>query len=546
MAFGGLLEGVGLAFLVPLVALLTGQQGGWLHDLTQRGFAAIGAETRMARLAALLAIFVAVLVLRAIVLTLRDRQLARLQTDFVTHLRLRLIAVLGGARWQDIAGLRHARITHALGTEIGRIAGAAQLTLQGAAVAVTLAAQWLLTLALAPALAGLAIVLLAANALALLPSLRRSAVLGHATSQASLSITNTATQLLGGLKLAIAQNMQDAFTAEFAAAAHEQAERQIEYQRRQTRFRVAVSTGSAFAGAALLLFGLWLDMPVATLLAALVVLMRMAGPALALQQSVLQLANMLPSYAGFAGLVAELERQGGTTRVQQSGSVPSGRIEFDCVDYGYAGTPGAGVRELSVIIDPGEIVGIAGPSGAGKTTFVDLLAGLLTPEAGAIRVAGVLLDEANAGRWRASIAYVAQEPYLLNDTIRRNLVWGIDAPDDADIREALELAGASGLVRRLPDGLDTIVSERGMRLSGGERQRIALARALIRKPALLILDEATNAIDIAAEQAILTALAESEARPTMVIVAHRPETQRICGRVLRFEDGRLVEGQSGC
>lgn len=546
MLVGAILEGVGLALLIPLIALLTDEGGSRVQQALDRGFDLVGAETQIGRLAVILAVFLVIMALRAFVLMLRDQRMAALQLGFVEHQRLRLVRALGGARWQDIAGLRHARITHALGTDIIRIATAAQLMAQSIVSMVMLAANWLLTLIIAPFLALLAMGLIVAGALMLRPTLRRASGLGRHLTGGNLAIMNSATQLLGGLKLAMAQNMQSAFAAEFEATARDLTRRQLMFQRQQSALRVVTTTASALAGALVLLIGFWLEMPTATLLASLIIFSRMSGPAMALQQSAQQFANALPAHNAFVALLDDLDEEQAPPPEARGRPGMAGAIRFENVSYAYGkSTDSSGIHDLTLSIDPGEIVGVVGRSGAGKTSFVDLLSGLIVPDKGTIRIGDVALDRRNAFGWRDRIAYVAQDSYLFNDSIRHNLNWGRDTTDDDELWRALAIADADALVRRMEHGLDTVVAERGTRLSGGERQRIALARALIRRPDVLILDEATNAIDVATERAILTRLASLEPRATIIIVAHRAETLRICERLLTFERGRLVDEPPG-
>ena len=151
-----------------------------------------------------------------------------------------------------------------------------------------------------------------------------------------------------------------------------------------------------------------------------------------------------------------------------------------------------------------------------------------------------MLDNATLASWRAQLSYVSQDPFLFHDTVRRNLKWSWPNASEADMWQALEVAGAAGIVRGMAGGLDAIVGERGSLVSGGERQRIALARALLRKPRLLMMDEATNAIDIAGERQLLERLGAMEPRPTIVMIAHRNESLAQCDQVLHLEDGRLL------
>jgi ATP-binding cassette subfamily C protein len=260
-------------------------------------------------------------------------------------------------------------------------------------------------------------------------------------------------------------------------------------------------------------------------------------------QSVQTLATGAPAYGEFCELLNDLEHQVVQPAVTDENIKPfaGDTIEFAGVSYGNGGR--ARLSELDLVIRRGEVVGVAGPSGAGKTTFVDLLTGLVSPDVGAVRVDGRILDRDAARVWRDGISYVTQDSYLINASIRDNLTWGLKNITEAELWQALSLSGVEDLVRKTDHGLDTVVSERGARFSGGERQRIALARALLRKPKVLVLDEATNAIDIATECAIFDRLTSEAFGATIVVVAHRPSTLNNCDRVLGFANGRLAKDE---
>jgi ATP-binding cassette subfamily C protein len=151
-----------------------------------------------------------------------------------------------------------------------------------------------------------------------------------------------------------------------------------------------------------------------------------------------------------------------------------------------------------------------------------------------------LVDAALLAGWRDGIAYVPQDGFLFHDTVRRNLTWHDETIDQARIDAAIRLAGAEALIAALPLGLETIIGERGAMLSGGERQRIALTRALIRNPRLLILDEAANAIDAEGEAALLDRLAALDPRPTILMISHRAESVALCDRIISVERGIMT------
>ncbi|HEX8244358.1 MAG TPA: ATP-binding cassette domain-containing protein, partial [Longimicrobium sp.] len=184
---------------------------------------------------------------------------------------------------------------------------------------------------------------------------------------------------------------------------------------------------------------------------------------------------------------------------------------------------------------------IVGPSGSGKTTVADLVMGLVPPAGGRVVVDGRVLDEEWMRGWREGIGYVAQDTVLFHDSVRRNLLWA--SPDAAEVElwDALRASAADEFVRALPEGMETVIGERGVRLSGGERQRLALARALLRRPALLILDEATSALDTGNERRIRDAIAGLQGRVTILLITHRLSSVRDADAIHVMEAGRIVE-----
>lgn len=219
---------------------------------------------------------------------------------------------------------------------------------------------------------------------------------------------------------------------------------------------------------------------------------------------------------------------------------------IDNVSYQYPEADRTAVTDVSMHIKRGTTVGIVGRSGAGKTTLVDVVLGLLLPTKGKLEIDGVALDASTQGAWRRTIGYAPQQIFLLDDTVTANIAFGIE-PAQVD-RSALESAAKSAdlhdFILSLPQGYDTLVGERGIRFSGGQRQRLALARALYRRPSLLVLDEATSALDNVTESAVMGAVHGLSGKITLLIVAHRLSTVRACDVIHVMDKGCLVASGS--
>jgi ATP-binding cassette subfamily C protein len=198
------------------------------------------------------------------------------------------------------------------------------------------------------------------------------------------------------------------------------------------------------------------------------------------------------------------------------------------------------LENLSLSIAAGRITAIVGSSGAGKSTIADLVNGLLSPREGRVMIDSHELTPLAARSWRRHIGYVAQDTVLFHDTVRANLLWAQPRAAEEEIHEALSLAAAE-FVFDLPLGLDTTVGDRGMLLSHGQRQRIALARALLRKPSLLILDEATSSLDLDNEKRILDAIEHLQGRITVLLIAHRISAIQRAHMIYLVENGSVAE-----
>lgn len=212
------------------------------------------------------------------------------------------------------------------------------------------------------------------------------------------------------------------------------------------------------------------------------------------------------------------------------------------VSYTYSGATESALKNINLEVEIGKSVGFIGGSGAGKSTLIDVILGLLTPDQGRLTIDGKNINEVLRG-WQNQIGYVPQTIYLTDDTLRRNIAFALSENqiDDLAIKRALEAAQLSEFIATLPDGLNTVVGERGVRLSGGQRQRIGIARALYHDPAVLVLDEATSSLDIATERDVMQAVNALHGEKTILIVAHRLSTVEHCDAIIHLERGEVVQ-----
>ena len=242
------------------------------------------------------------------------------------------------------------------------------------------------------------------------------------------------------------------------------------------------------------------------------------------------------------GVAADLGLSISTTSTKSVHGHLASSISVENLSFSYETSTTQALMGVSIGISRGEAVGLVGPSGSGKSTLVDILLGLLEPTSGRVLVDGNDIHD-NLRGWQDQIGYVPQSIFLTDDTLRRNVAFGLPKGeiDDDAVKSAIRSAQLEDFVSSLPDGLDTIVGERGVRLSGGQRQRIGIARALYNNPDVLVLDEATSSLDTETEHGVMQAVQALQGEKTVIIVAHRLSTVEYCDRLYRLENARIVD-----
>jgi ATP-binding cassette subfamily C protein len=537
LILGGTLEGVGLSAVLPLISVAiegaepskapTAYEARVLDVLTRCGIPRT--------LEALGVLVIGLFVAKAILVVIANRQVGYAVARVATDLRLRLLRALLGASWSYNTRQPVGAAVNSMATEAYRGSqtyySLGQVLQDGSeavvAVGVALAVSWQATLA--------AVAAGAASVFVLGGLVRMTSRAGAKQTSALRSLLARLSDVLGAVKLLKATAREPLL----GPLIEKDTERLNRALRRQVVSKEALRALQEPITVALCVLGLVasvrvLALPFSELLLVLGLFARTISNVSKMQRKYQLMVTDESALWSIVAMIEDAESQreeagGGTEPHLHRG------LELRDVSVEYEGR--AVFDKLSLEIPAGSITAIIGPSGAGKTTIVDLLTGLVRPSGGEVRIDGVPLAEIDLRSWRSMIGYVPQEMLLLNDSVRANVTLGDPSLDDAEVEQALRDAEAWEYVSRHPEGLAASVGERGLLLSGGQRQRIAIARALVHRPRLLILDEATAALDPAIETAIWATVSHLRGKTTVVAISHQPALVGVADRVYRIDHG---------
>ena len=534
-----LLGGIGIVMLIPLLNQLEIGSGGYLP-----GF--LLALPYGWRVAALLAAYVALVTVKALL----SRGLSIRESEFIenTSLRLRdeLYAAVSGASWESLTARKDTDTISLFTSQCGQVSAGISEVIHLLASLVSAGIQLGIALWMSAPVT-LLVCLLGACMLAVFKPLRKkSRDYGDEMIRISREFYAELQNQLSSVKEVRAYGVEREHAETFGRINRSFVDARMRYVRLSATPGVVYSVAAALLIAAVYLV-CTLGMRVETdRLVVLVYVFARLWPLFSGFQGRMQfLSSCVPAYEKLNEALSSLRSEHEPEEMEADFSNWREAV-FDGVHFVYRDAKEETLRGVSFSLRRGEILALLGRNGAGKTTAVNLLLGFLLPKAGEIRVDGKALTAANLRAWRRQAGYVPQDPLILNASVRENLTRFHPGATENDVITALKAAMAWDFVCSLPQGLDTSLGDRGVRLSGGERQRIVLARVLLGKPSLIVLDEATNALDYESETAFRQVIRQMSGSVAVVLIAHRLATVRMADRAAVLENGRIVEEGTIC
>jgi ATP-binding cassette subfamily C protein len=547
LLFAGAAEGLSLLFLLPFLNLVTSDDArvagnglsGLGHMLTE-ALSAIGVTPTVG---ALLVVILVCLSLKAVFLLLANVQVGYTVAHVATDLRLSLLRSILAARWEFYVRQPVGSLTNAIGTEAIRASWA---YVQGAKTLVVLI-QTIVFAGVAFFVTWQGALLSLTGGGIVLYGLRRLVRMAHHAGMRQ-------TQLLKSLLTRLADSLQS--VKPLKAMAREELVGSLlrsDNRRLNRALRQDVISTEALSAAQDLMIGLIITSGLYVALiqwklpfnAVLVMILVLTRALASLGKTQRQYQKMKSYESAFWSLQAIIEDASRARETNPEGTSPrlENSVRLNNVSFGYGKI--SVLANASLTVPAGSFTAIMGLSGAGKTTIADLIIGLLRPQQGEILIDNVPLEQVDLRQWRRMIGYVPQESFLLHETVLWNVTLGDPEVNEADAEAALRAAGAWEFVAELPQQMHSSVAERGTALSGGQRQRIAIARALARRPKLLILDEVTSSLDPQTEAAICQTLQGLRGGLTILAISHQPAVVEAADRIYRIQSGEVILVRDG-
>jgi len=546
MVLLSLTEAAGLVLLIPLLGLVgldVGQGSlGQIGELVSGFFRFLGLEPT---LVSVLLIYVLVVSFSAFLTRYQTLKTSQIQYEFAAHLRKRLYNAITNSSWLFFSRMKASNFAHALTNEIDRISVGTGQFLTFISGIMILAVYIIFALELAGLFTGVIFAVGVTILLLLRRRASRSRSSGEEITTTTRDLYYSIMQHLDGMKTIKSFGMQNENIKLFSKQANQVARNYLNAIRSYADVKILFDIGTVIVLAIMVYFLIEIiKIPTASLFLLIYLFVRMIPQFSTIQRAYQYFTNMLPAFSNVMRLEEECLENSETAGSRDEQIELKKEIKLENVKFSYRGGEHFTIKDLNLKVLAGKTTAIAGPSGAGKSTVADLVMGLIKPEEGKVFVDGVAVTEKSLASWRNKIGYVAQETFLFNETIRFNLQLSRPDASEEELLEVLQLAAAYEFVSKLPEGLETVIGDRGVRLSGGEKQRLALARALLRKPSLLIMDEATSNLDSDNEKKILKAIDNLHGEITILMIAHRISAIENADHIYLVDGGRIFQSGS--
>ena len=528
-----ILSGVGIVMLIPLLNMLEigdNRLPDWFMTLgypLQVGLLLVG------------------YVLLVTVKTLLSRSLSIRENAFIEEtgmaLREKLYAVLSGASWESLTARKDADVINLFTSQCGQVSYGIAEVIHFLASIVSAAVQLGIALMMSLPVTALVCLMGACMLAIFMPLRKKSREYGDEMIRLSREFYSELQNQLASVKEVRAYGVEREHAALFESISTAFKTARMKYVRQSSVPGVVYSLAAAVMIALVyLVCTLGLKVETDRLVVLVYVFARLWPVFSGFQGRIQSINSCVPAYEKLIEALREMQPETEVAETDEDFSRWR-EIRFDNVHFAYRNSDEETLRGVSFSLERGEKLALLGRNGAGKTTAVNLLLGFLLPQSGAILVDGKPLEAACIRAWRTQVGYVPQDPLILNASVRENLTRFHPNATEDELIAALRKAIAWGFVSRLPDGLDTVLGDRGVRLSGGERQRIVLARVLLGHPSLIVLDEATSALDYESEMAFHDAIASFGKDAAVVLIAHHGATIAMADSAVVLEKGSVVE-----
>ncbi|ARZ63762.1 MULTISPECIES: ABC transporter ATP-binding protein [Bacillus cereus group] len=547
MVLISLLEGIGIILLIPMISMTgiinLGEETTFIAPVSRF----LQDFPKTTSLAFILGIYILIVLGQNLLqrnITLRD---ARTQQAFVRELRIETYSMILKAKWSFFLEKRKTNLINTLTTELARVSYGVNLILQLLAAILFTFIQVGIAFLLSPQIT---IFVLVFGLLFLVAShvfIKKARILGGKTSELAKDYLSGITDHFNGIKEIKSNTLESSRLDWLQSITEKMSNEQMEYMRIRSNSQLFYKVSMAILIAFFLLLSVSMFQAQSTQLLLIILIFSRLWPRfMTIQTNLEQLAASVPAFKSLWELQEECKEAIEMQGIHQQKHIKPICIEqgIECKDVHFRYNKQESLyalQNINVQIPINSMTAIVGHSGAGKSTLIDVLMGLIQPEKGQVLIDGTPLTTDNLLSLRRAISYVPQDPFLFNASIRENLLMIEPNASEEAIWAALDFAAATEFVRTLPNGLDTLIGDRGVRLSGGERQRLVLARAILRKPLILVLDEATSALDIENEVKIQSAIERLKGTMTIIVIAHRLSTIRNADQVIVLGKGEIVQ-----